>query len=650
MRHYLLLTIALATVACSGEAADDAGTVVVRPDAGAGTDAGSVDGGASIDGGGSTDGGAIDGGAPIDGGETDGGGESDGGESDGGAPWDAGPCTTIVGGRFDVDLSTVTLTGRLTVNGAMAVNSGGEVYLHHPATGDEARLGDPRDATYSARVVPGVYDIRYRYGTTYLFQPGTVSNTNFLIRSGVVVDADATLDVDVPAVEVTGALSIDGAPVEGWGGGYLELRDPVTGDTARVADYRSASYRALVHAGTYDVYYVGSTESGLLRNQNMRVRQGVVVGAATTIDVDLESVQLTGNLTTPRDTVFQHGGFVELRTAAGDRARLGSVYRDGTLSTTYYADVAPGTYDAYYVMPDSDLNSAAVRNEGALFQRDVVVSGDARLDIEVPAIYLTGRFTVNGITARSGGRVYIRNAATGDEAFLGFPNEDSYTASIVPGIYDLYYVTLYEDGARDTLRNRDTLLRSGVDLTVSGRFDHDMVAVQLTGMITVGGVELTSGLGRVSLWRGEQDHAWLGYVSEGMFRALVLPGVYELVYDGARVPYDQHEGVRNDFFTLRSSVTITGSGTMDIDVPATRIEGRLTVDGTNDVFPRSLFFLRRAGSTDEAFLGEVSGFETSYTARVRPGVYHLVHTGTGTSSSRDDVRNQRAVLQCVVVP
>ena len=64
------------------------------------------------------------------------------------APGDAGGCVVATGGVLDWDVSPITLTGHLTVNGAATgVNGRGQFWLVDRATGDEALLGDTYTST-----------------------------------------------------------------------------------------------------------------------------------------------------------------------------------------------------------------------------------------------------------------------------------------------------------------------------------------------------------------------------------------------------------------------------------------------------------------------------------------------------------------------
>jgi len=139
-----------------------------------------------------------------------GGGAGAGGIGGGGAGGTAatggGSACARLTDKLDIDVPAVTVTGAITINGQPlpgTVDYGNLVLQVAPdVVGDSASLGNSNDLTYTARVIPGVYDLYYR-----MLVPGPVApqNRHQKLRSGVVIPAGAapfTLDIDVPAVSV----------------------------------------------------------------------------------------------------------------------------------------------------------------------------------------------------------------------------------------------------------------------------------------------------------------------------------------------------------------------------------------------------------------------------------------------------------------
>jgi hypothetical protein len=110
--------------------------------------------------------------------------------------------------------------------------------------------------------VPGTYDIYYYHADADVFWP---SNTNALLQSGVDLTTSKTVTVDIPAVDITFELTIDGqAPTaqntNAYDEGGLRLVNTASDETLELpdaynnGDIRYPTTRRLV-PGTYNVYY-----------------------------------------------------------------------------------------------------------------------------------------------------------------------------------------------------------------------------------------------------------------------------------------------------------------------------------------------------------------------------------------------------------
>ncbi|MFO0654153.1 MAG: hypothetical protein U0787_03645 [Polyangia bacterium] len=104
----------------------------------------------------------------------------------------------IVDGKLNVDIPTITLTGRITVNGVVPpAERFGTVTLRNSTTGDSVSLGTLTDASYLPKqIIPGVYDVYYAWDTTDTVNPPALPrNQKALIRSGVTLTSTQTFNV-----------------------------------------------------------------------------------------------------------------------------------------------------------------------------------------------------------------------------------------------------------------------------------------------------------------------------------------------------------------------------------------------------------------------------------------------------------------------
>ena len=178
---------------------------------------------------------------------------------------------------LNVDVPFATVTGSLKINGmdraTGTIDRG--VYLLRNASGDEARLAYTNAMTYTARIVPGTYDLYYR-----LYEGSGLSsllprNATAKLQTGIVVAPTGTnvIDVDLPVVTVSGALTINGAAAsDANDAGAIFLRSD-QGEMIRLGATSALSYSVGLVPGAYDVYYAadrsGTTAPG---NGNAKLR------------------------------------------------------------------------------------------------------------------------------------------------------------------------------------------------------------------------------------------------------------------------------------------------------------------------------------------------------------------------------------------
>ena len=105
-------------------------------------------------------------------------------------------------------------------------------------------------------------------------------------------------------------------------------------------------------------------------------------------------------------------------------------------------------YDVFYAWDDGHGESTGIAAEPkALIRSGVTLTSTQTFNVDIQAITLTGRITVNGGGAASGEirDGDARNSTTGDSVALGMLTDASYTPKqIIPGVYDVYYA--WDDG------------------------------------------------------------------------------------------------------------------------------------------------------------------------------------------------------------
>lgn len=355
-------------------------------------------------------------------------------------------------------------------------------------------------------------------------------------------------------------------------------------------------------------------------------------GSCLPHDINLAAANLSGQITIQGVTSLTGSGTLDLRTAAGDRALL------GTMLGQYYQDVLAGTYDLYYrnakAGPGYPVNQAAKIQSGI-----VIAPGGQTLDVFVPATPVTVALTSNGSTTPgfAGDSIHLRTAA-GDDAPLG-----TSATPVVPGTYDVYYVPVsYTTGPI----NLSAKLQSGFVVGASPvTLNVDVPRTTVSGTFTLNGSKTrpaansTDAYG-LSLKTAAGDGG--GIADQlGAYTAPIIPGTYDLYLNTSAGA----TGLNAYPSTLLQKGIVVGSSplTLNVDVPTTTVSGTVTVNGAQVASTAGLgkLTLQNATTTWTFAATTVDTYSPTpagaYTTAIVAGTYDLyygvVTAGTGVPSN-----------------
>lgn len=454
--------------------------------------------------------------------------------------------TIAASGTLDANLDTVTVSGAVTIGGQPSSVTGGTLWLVSTTTDDEVLLHRfDGGASYSAWVAPGTYDLYYRATPNVAPGTGPLGNSNAKLMSGISIQADRALDIDVPSITLAGWLTVNGARLAAGTGSVILRREG--GDSVSLGSAGSGvGYSARLVPGSYEVYFgLGNPSPSGRVNQNARLA-GPVTFAQSRSDFDVDvpvvrsgaAVTLDGSVVPASD----NGNRVVLRGAAApafgarDEATVAFLQEVSFPAAVY---IVPGLYDVHLVNTNTGGTSGIV---GPVRNRDVrVASGldltaTGQVALDVPVVSLSGTTTTAG--PPSGGYVVLSSRSQpGDFADLTLAGKGAYTARIVPGRYDIVYENrLVYDWQPDVTqaRNSHRVLRADVDLTNAGpaTLDVEVGARQLQGSISLDGqFARASYAGRIVLRSSDgKDSAYLAAVTASSYSAWVFPGTYDVYF------------------------------------------------------------------------------------------------------------------------
>jgi hypothetical protein len=389
--------------------------------------------------------------------------------------------------------------------------------------------------------------------------------------------APGTVNVDLRSARVQPVFRLDGRnfPAQSAHSASFHLI-PREGEPIPLgfsSELAPAAVRVL--AGVYDVEYRWVAGTSVPRNHAARVMNGVLLDRDRTLLIDVPSQTLSGNLH------LNGAGFP----IAGAQLSLKSVHRLGEVSlgptpiSGYSVRLIPGVYQLHYLSrPQAWASMPANRN--ARWGRFEIEPRVDTLDLDLPMVNALFHFRFNGVLASDASTEWgliSLHTRDGDTLDLGQTNQQTVLRRVVPGTYDVHY-----DWGRGSIiapANRDTRVSSR-RLIDAGQHIINIPTLRVEGEIQFNGVQapaLNSEQGRIYFRsRVTGSESWLAATQEGGYTQLIIPGTYDLVYEGlggtAVAPQNAHTLIETARPMLHGA-----PGT--INIVSSSIDFELTVDG-----------------------------------------------------------------------
>ena len=391
------------------------------------------------------------------------------------------PCQSIVvqegvnlnvGGSLDLNVKTVTLSGRLSKNGARVPDGTNRGYLSFELKQGSARsmaaFKATGEATYQGELFVGTYDVLYR-NSYYCNSGDALPCANHLLRSGLAVTTSGSLDFDAKTVQVSGKLTKNGARVpSGSNRGSVRLEQlggtsismPAFGDTGE------ATFQSEIFAGTYDVLYEPSyycSKPGALPCHRVRLRAGVPLNASGSLDVDAKTVQVSGKFTKNGAAVPDGANRGYLLFAHKDGGSLSMPGFGDAGDATYQGEVFAGNFDvtyqpSYYCGSAGPLPCQAVR-----LRSDLGLSVSGSIDFDAKTVSLSGKLTKNGQKVPDGGnrgllRFTEKSGNSRSMPSFAESGEATYQGELFAGEYSIFYVSSYSCNSSSPMPCQTALL------------------------------------------------------------------------------------------------------------------------------------------------------------------------------------------------
>jgi hypothetical protein len=485
----------------------------------------------------------------------------------GGGPLKRG-MSLLADGVLDLDVRVVTVSGAVTLKGAVfpdQARARGSLGFTSPAgmTAAPAPFGSTGAVTYRVNLIPGTYDVVYGGDPAGCQQdtPPAIPCNAGVIRSQINLGADGVLDLDVPAVKVTGNVTLAGGelPTATANRGALTF---AAGSGAGVATRALGTsgrgfYAVTLLPGAYSIALSANaalcapTLTPVVPCLGGTLISSTPLSSDGVLDVDMRAVTVTGTATVngqPLPTASGDRGSLRFSRAAGGGGATSSFGPSGAAS--YRVRLLEGTYDVDYV-PNAALCTAAAAGTppplpctGGSIARALSLTTDGVLDAPLRRVQVKGNVTLEGAgmpaaTASRGTLSFsLPGAGAASTAAFGSSGNVSYGMSLWPGTYD---VALSANAALCTgaapapaVPCIGGSLRAGVRLEADGVLDLDIPAITVSGTVTLNGAALPAetmsrgsvGVSRVAAEGGAGASFSLGTNSAPTYTATVMPGSY----------------------------------------------------------------------------------------------------------------------------
>jgi len=507
-----------------------------------------------------------------------------------------------------IDVESVEVDGDFLRNGILFGSDffdGGEIALRSSSL-DETVLGQSWSGPYGpSRLIAGSYQPLF----SSFFEPATAPRANGKpFGNSVELDADQTLDFDVPAVQVQISFTLNGFSFPGAASELAEfyMRNVETGREFYIGTSLELSHQFFIVPGNYDVIYVYRSGGSIPANTHARVMENVSIMSDVVLAVDVPSVGRVFTYTlngVPFPASGLDYGRITLEVPdSGDSIETGRT--DGP----DFVRLIPGTYRAIYCNRQS--NQFTPKNPWAIVDEALTIfpTGSSGVEISVTAHTVQPMFLIDGVSFPVSGLAYGRillDMGDGDRLDLGNTHQVPDSVVLVEGSYDAYYEVRQPNVGIPF--NQVTRFETGIVVDASAPMTFDVPTTTLDLSVLLDGDPFPfSGLdnGSILLLDRETDsETELGLSYEGPFVVRVVQGEYDVVYSrrqtqGGMTPVNPHR-------VVEKGLSVVAATTETVNIQTSLIAPTVTLDGSAfpvDAMNSGAFYLRDLDG-DEVLLG-----------------------------------------------
>ena len=497
------------------------------------------------------------------------------------------------------------------------------------------------------------------------------------------VTENKVLDIDLETFTVSGKVTLNGLTMPGNTKEYYEeetrgsiiFRNTDSNDSYYISIGSSgeATFNVTLFKGTYDVSFNPNSSSyqDVLPDLNMNLESGVLVEGTLMKNFNLETVQVSGELTInnaqmPDNTkeyyeTESRGGLYFTNADSGDSYYI-SINSTGKAS--FSEEIFKGTYNVSF-NPNNESYQNAVPDLNMKLEEGLVINDTLMKTFNLDTARVSGIISLNGTTmpnntkeyyeTESRGGVSLANADSGDSIYIsiGAAGQGEYSAKIYKGTYNISF-SPNNSSYQNVLPDLNLKLEDNVVINDTTSKNYNLQTAQISGKINLNGDTMpnntkayyeTEARGGVVVKNRESgDDLYISINASGTasYNATVFKGSYDISFNPNSSSY---QDVLPDLnMKLEKEVSVQDTTIKNYNLETANISGTVSLNGNTmpnnakeyyETEARGGLNFKNKESGDSVYISLGSSGEAAFDVELFKGTYDV--TLNPNSESYQDV-------------
>jgi len=485
------------------------------------------------------------------------------------------------------------------------------------------------------------------------------------------INADKVLDIDLETYNVSGKITLNGQTMpnntleynEDEARGSIIFRNTESNDSyyISIGANGEATYSIKLFKGTYDVSFNPNNSSyqNVLPSLNMVLDSGVLVEDTLMKNFNLETVQISGELTINNaqmsDNTLEYnedesrGGITFANVASGD-----SVYisLNSTGKASFSEKIFKGTYNVTFSANNSSYQNA-VPSLNMNLEAGVVINDTLMKNFNLDTAMISGLISLNGKTMPNNtleynedeprGGITFANTDSGDSVYMsiGPSGQGEYNAKVFKGTYNVSF-SPNNSSYQNVLPSLNLKLEEGVVVDGTTMKNYNLETAQISGKVNLNGSTMPNNTleynedesrgGIILKNRASSDDIYVSINASGTasYSATVYKGSYDIMFSPNNSSYQNV--LPNLNLKLEKDVSVQDTVIKNYNLETAQISGKVSLNGNtmpnntleyNEDESRGGLTFKNKDSGDSMYVSLGSSGEASFSVKLYKGTYDV---------------------------